>query len=473
MRSEQAFDRLIFLLVDGVPYDIFNGLVQDGDLPNIQRHVVERGGLKRAVSVFPSTTGPAFIPFLMGLYPGTANVPGIRWLSKADYGQPHRYHSPGICSYMGVDGLAFSKDLPTKSTLFNHFSSVSNIYNLLTQGCPSSRNLTRRVKLPMYAYAHFGHRWKHVDAVASKMLLKAVDEGDEFVMCLFPGVDGYSHLSHTRSDAVLASYRAIDTTVGDLCHSLQQSGTYERTLIVITSDHGMSNTHTHIDIPRSLDGHGWRCLHYPLLWKRNVKCASFISGNGMGHIYFKNTRNAWGGRLPAEQLIEMGAAEALLELEGIDFVAAQSGHGSIVVCKPDGTGEISYSDSKISYRYIGTDPLGYGKSYKRLSFREALVETYASDYPDGLVQLWQLFQSPRTGDLVVSAQPGYDLRARYEYPQHYSTHGALAAPQMYVPLATNMPLTTEYVRTVDVFPTILAQFGQTLADSEIDGQVLT
>ena len=101
-----------------------------------------------------------------------------------------------------------------------------------------------------------------------------------------------------------------------------------------------------------------------------------------------------------------------------------------------------------------------------------LAQTYNTEYPDGLVQLWQIFQGDRTGDLVVSAQPGYDLRARYEYPEHHATHGALNAQQIVVPLAINVPIETEYIRTVDLFPTVLSHFGHTVELSQIDGQIV-
>ena len=83
--TEPSFKRFVFILIDGAPYAVFRGLLEKGDLPNIKKYVVDRGSLNKAISVFPSTTGPAFIPFFMGLYPGTANIPGIRWLSKSDF----------------------------------------------------------------------------------------------------------------------------------------------------------------------------------------------------------------------------------------------------------------------------------------------------------------------------------------------------------------------------------------------------
>ena len=482
MPQKRPFTRFIFILVDGSPYQIFKDLVSDGALSNIKKYVIDRGSFKKVVSTFPSATGPAFIPFFMGLFPGTANVPGLRWLSKRQFQNPHRFRSPGICSYMGLDGLSFTQDLPRKPTLFDFFSPVSNIYNLLTRGCPPSQNRTRWIKPLVYTYAHFSHKWRFVNTIASQKLLKAVKAGDEFVMCLFPGVDTFSHLSHTTSPRVLDTYRGIDKTVGDVCRILQESNDFDNTLIMITSDHGMSNTHTHIDLPRHLDKDGLRCLHYPLLWRQQAKSASMVSGNGMAHLYFKGEngcngkmnkqQEGWGERLSIERLHGMGVIDPLLEIEGLDFVAGESENQSIIVKKKAGQGEITRQNGVFSYQFQGTDPLGYDTSHENLSYRDALSQTYDTEFPDGLVQLWQIFQGDRTGDLALSAQPGYDLRARYEFPEHHATHGALNAQQMFVPLAINVPIETEHIRTVDLFPTVLSYFGHNVDLSQIDGRVV-
>ena len=485
MASKYPWTRFIFILVDGSPYQVFNDLVEDGTLSNIKKYVIDRGAFKKAVTAFPSTTGPAFIPFFMGRLPGPANIPGIRWLSKKQFQNPHRFRSPGICSYMGIEGLSFIADLPDSPTLFDFFSPVNNIYNLLTRGCPPSGDLTRWVKPLAYTYAHFSERWRFVNAIASRKLLQAVKGNAEFVTCLFPAVDTFSHLSHTRSPHVMDTYREVDRTVGEVCRILQASKEFDNTLIMITSDHGMSNTHTHIDLPRHLDNLGWRCLHYPLLWRQRTESASMVSGNGMSHLYFKDRQNGngresiskpqngWGERLSFERLNQLGVIQPLLEIEGLAFVAGQSDDGAIIVQNRTGVGKIIREDETFSYQFQGTDPLGYGISYQNLSSRDALIQTYDSEYPDGLVQLWQIFQGDRTGDLVLSAHPGYDLRARYEYPEHRATHGALNAEQMFVPLAINLPIETEFIRTVDLFPTVLSQFGRTIEPSQIDGQIVT
>lgn len=483
MSSKRSWTRFIFILVDGSSYQVFNDLVQDDTLPNIKKYVIDRGVFKKAVTAFPSTTGPAFIPFFTGRFPGPANIPGIRWLSKKQFQNPHRFRLPGICSYMGMEALSFSAHLPDSPTLFNFFSPVNNIYNILTRGCPPSSNSTRWIKPLAYTYAHFSERWRFVNAIASRKLLKAVKGDAEFIMCLFPAVDTFSHLSHTRSSNVIDAYQEVDRTVGKVCQILQASKEFDNTLIMITSDHGMSNTHTHIDLPRHLDNSGWRCLHYPLLWKQKTRSASMVSGNGMTHLYFREEesengrstskpQNGWGERISFEQLNQMGVIQSLLEIEGLAFIVGQSEDGAIIVQDRTGVGKITCEDETFSYQFQGTDPLGYGIPYQNQPSRDVLIQTYESEYPDGLVQLWQIFQGDRTGDLVLSADPGYDLRARYEYPEHHATHGALNAEQMFVPLTINLPIETEFIRTVDLFPTVLSQFGRAVELGQIDGQVL-
>ena len=493
--TEPGFKRFVFILIDGAPYAVFKGLIEMGVLPNIKKHVVDCGSLNKAVSVFPSTTGPAFIPFFMGLYPGTANIPGIRWLSKSEFHFPHRFKRPGVCSYMGLDGLRFEADLPIGyPTLFDFFSPVSNIYNLLARGCPPSKNRTRWIKPFVYTYAHFSHRWRFVNRMAIRRLHKAVEAGDQFITCLFPAVDTFSHHFSTQSPQVMQTYQEIDTAIGHLVRTLQKARTLDETLILITSDHGMTDTHTHIDVPQHLDDGGWRCLHYPKVWRQGAVSASMVSGNGMTHLYFKNNSDGkgWGARTSFEVLQDTGVIGSLIELEGLGLVAGQSETGDIIVQSRTGQGKISChlqnkthenlqgaattfksADSlRFSYQFTEIDPLGYGVHYKNLSAREILRETYDSPYPDGIVQLWQIFKGERTGDLVLSAEKGYDLRARYEIPEHHATHGALIAEHLNIPLATNYPIVEPYIRSVDIFPTVLSLCGHTVAEHYIDGRVV-
>jgi hypothetical protein len=87
------------------------------------------------------------------------------------------------------------------------------------------------------------------------------------------------------------------------------------------------------------------------------------------------------------------------------------------------------------------------------------------------VQLAQIFEAGRTGDLIVTSRPGCDLRSRYEIPEHHGSHGALHREHMAVPLLAShsLPrLADGLCRTVDVYPTVLALMGMAVPNG-IDG----
>ena len=108
------YKRLIFVLIDGANYEVMRELLSAGDLPALSALAELGGGLKKAVTCFPSTTGPAYIPYFMGLFPGTANVPGYRWLSRAGYnGNGSRWTRPGLASYSGRERPASTATCPT------------------------------------------------------------------------------------------------------------------------------------------------------------------------------------------------------------------------------------------------------------------------------------------------------------------------------------------------------------------------
>ncbi|RKY61117.1 MAG: hypothetical protein DRP99_06835, partial [Candidatus Latescibacterota bacterium] len=97
-----GYRRTSIILIDGARYDVLSELVVGGKLPNLRKLDV-----RRAVTVFPSTTGPAYLPFLTGFFPGQLDVPGIRWLSKDAFARS-LLHPHARRSYMGYDAVSFT-----------------------------------------------------------------------------------------------------------------------------------------------------------------------------------------------------------------------------------------------------------------------------------------------------------------------------------------------------------------------------
>ncbi len=136
---------------------------------------------------------------------------------------------------------------------------------------------------------------------------------------------------------------------------------------------------------------------------------------------------------------------------------SRDGHGII---KKRGRNEYSYDVVE------GEDPLGYativedGKiAYREwLDDREWLSATCEAEFPDAPVQISQIFESPRSGDLIINSRMGWDLMR--EVPQHRGSHGGLHAGEMKVPLlvanSSYEMKPDQPLRTTDVLDILLA-----------------
>ena len=136
-----------------------------------------------------------------------------------------------------------------------------------------------------------------------------------------------------------------------------------------------------------------------------------------------------------------------------------------------GRARLRETDGGATIEYVrdGGDPLGLPDDLPmRMTAEAALAATFATDHPDCLVQIAQLYRSHRAGDIVVSARPGYDLRERYERPEHLSAHGSLHSAHMTTPLAVSAPVAGGPHRTADLFATALEWLGRPVPDG-VDG----
>ena len=121
--------KVIFLLLDGARFDILDQLIESNSLPNLSSFI-KKGSYNKAVSVFPSTTGPAYIPFLMGQYPGNVNMPGIRWLDKINFSK-NPFSSNAHRSYVGYENKFFNADIKKSfKTIFNYLPNSVSIFTI-------------------------------------------------------------------------------------------------------------------------------------------------------------------------------------------------------------------------------------------------------------------------------------------------------------------------------------------------------
>ena len=459
---------VLTILADGARTDIFERLLASGELPEIQRHVIDRGGYRRASSTFTSTTGPAHLPFLTGCYPGTANVPGYRWFDRAAY-RPGLPAGPWCMrSYNGPEAFLYPKDIdPRTKTMYELVDDSVNVFGVVTRGVKKGNSLFGRVKSPVWLWAHYGHDYSSADKLAARATATVVDRAPEFAFVVFPGIDWQSHYVDAEGPGAIASYRLVDRAVGDAAKKLRERGDYDDTLIVVCSDHGHSPVREHYDLPVRLEeDRGLRVAYHsvPALRVRDPEAVACVSGNGMCQVYLRGSRG-WAEPPSRDQVVALhpGLIDMLLAEPATDVVITRAREGGwLHVESRAGRARVRETGGG-GVEYVvdgGSDPLGLPELPARMTADEALRYTFDTDHPDALVQIAQLYRSPRAGDVTVSATPGYDLRERYERPEHFSAHGSLHAAHMSTPLAISAPVEDGPLRTVDVFATALDWLGR-------------
>jgi hypothetical protein len=177
----------------------------------------------------------------------------------------------------------------------------------------------------------------------------------------------------------------------------------------------------------------------------------------MLHLYFK-TNGTWAGRCEANQIRTEypGLLEELLAEPAVDLVISKDAQGWVTVESKKGRVRCREQENRITWENISGNPLALPSDQGAWSFRQVLEGTIDSPYPDSLLQVTQLFRSSRAGDLVLSAAPGFDLRKRFEYPEHKSSHGALHREHMMTPLFSSVPMARNHVRSADLYPSLLS-----------------
>ncbi|RYZ60269.1 MAG: hypothetical protein EOO14_07450 [Chitinophagaceae bacterium] len=466
----QTKKRVVFYLVDGARPDILQKLLDQKQLPNLAQIIAE-GTFRTATSCLPSTTGPAYLPFLTGHFPGTMNITGIRWFDKKEF-KRSRLNKLAMRSYCGPEAAFFNSDMrEEKGTLFEKIDKAYNVYNMVTRGLKRPNDLTPKGKGLLYTRAHFFLRHHPVDTKGHEAIMSFLNRGEdfEFLFAVFPSVDWDSHYHHFDDDRTVEAYKIADDSIGEVRRSLEKKGWWKDTLFLLTSDHGLSTTHTHFDVGDWMTKHDLRSVSYPVIWRRAPKSAVMISGNSFGsvhllnhegdHVLHKKEVQACLGR---ERLAAFVAEKA------VEFMAYRADDpNSFVIQNRSDAALVRKEGDRYRYHPETGDPLRLGGAIEVTGRRAALEATFGTDFPDALVQVAQLFQSRRAGDFIVCAKNGFDLRDFWEYPEHKGSHGSLDKEHMLVPLVFNQKLQAVHpARTADLYATILHWLGQAVPPSE-------
>jgi hypothetical protein len=452
--------QVVVIIADGVRPDVLTAAIERGDLPALAA-LRNEGSMSTITSTFPSVTGPAYTPFLMGRYPGSVGLPGLRWFDRTR--RIGRF-SGFSRSYVGIDMRFVDKDIdPASPTIFELVKPSFGALSVITRGLRRGDRLGQSPRFIVRATTtHFRGNvrgWLAIDAAIGERAARRLrTDRVRYAFIALTGVDKTSHARGHANAIVISALKIVDDTVAEIRHDAERDGRWGKMQLWVGSDHGHSAVRQHEDLVRLNNEWGYHTLAHPWAFNPTADVAVMVSGNAMAHLYLdldRTTRQWW----PTLRDKWRGLVDRLLERPSVDLAIFSTSASSCEIRgRGRGSATLSWEDSRFTYRPNTGDPLCIG-TRESIDDATAYDATIKTDYPDSLVQIAHLVASSRSGDIILSAARDWDYRARYEPIPHVSSHGALHRDHMLVPLLLNRAPKRQPRRTVDTMPSALTALG--------------
>ncbi len=488
--------RVVIFLIDGVVGDTFYDMAEANKLPHVKKHLYDRGRVVRnAQTVFPTVTGTAHLPILTGEGVERHNIPGLRWFSREKLIY-RDYVGPGA-AYINFeigDVKMLGELFPEKKIFF--------VFEVINKGIVELYPLDIEA-VPMKAGWH-----KVADMAAVQGAMTRFIPGrkpPDITLIWLPGPDKAIHHYGPGSEEYRGELIYVDKQIGRFIERLQYLGIYEDTTLILVSDHGGYDSGSHDVLADFLEAQGFKVLDLttpqsflpdipylavPLSYPREVAdlldwsvfpgfdVVVAVTGNGMAFVYVRGP-GGWGDRPEYGDLRNYGPDKfdfigELVRRESVDLIFARDGE-AYYIFSDEGTGrfESRTEDGELMFRYRvseGRDPVGYAEEERTRNLigrwvaeEEWFRLTYDYRYPDIFYHVYSVFQSERTGDLIVTAREGWSFRK--EFPAAFNgDHGPPTRSNIIVPLVVAGPnFTREFVemgRTSEVVDYISTALGE-------------
>ena len=475
---------MLLLVLDGIRPDVLQAAIRDGEAPTLGFLVDKGEAIWDAVSVFPSITPAATAAIVTGAPPADSGIVGHAWYDREEgrvivYGAKREtVISTGPIKVLhnnvwrmnredlraatlfetlhdnGIDGACVNfpvrrgpHEHPVRLRSVKNFANRSEFLDTSVDGPKEyylgdlfysrDRGLHGRAGIGGIARSIGIH-----DEYAAKVGAMLLEEkAAPFTLVYFFKGDS---IAHRRGLAAQRRYVAtLDAYVAEMFEAI---GGLEKALeeyaFLALSDHG----------------------HTPLLpSRRRYVPLARILGNG--------TITGARARLGPEKVVAIpnGRSAFLYLAEGVDRETVVSGVLSrrgvdLAAWRDDDWGVVRRHDRELRFRpaAVGAQD-ATGRTWElsgdpRAADLEIMGDRIRyGEYPDALERLWGCLRSPRCGDVVLSATPGYTFGEVSGTFHYRSDHGALHVSDSNIFMLANG--LTAPRRITDITPTLLAHFG--------------
>lgn len=488
---------VVFLIIDGVNRDFLFELLNKGELPILKKYFVDEGAtFTDAVTVFPSASAGAYQSFITGLFPGHAGIPYLEWFNRTQLKpikylsvKGHKHINANFLNWRALldpDEPALRKPTTIFELLGNHPSAAvySEFYlgakthmpKLPVAGIWSTFVSRRVVELDKYAWLN-----------TFKLFNNPIEEIPRLTLVGFYSEDEYGHEEGAKSEYVKFALKYFEDQLEKFIGILKMRGIWEKTYIIVASDHGMHNIKGTFNLKRYLKEKGFNLVNNNP-HKKNANVYVSARGVSSAQVYIKG-KGGWETRPSLKEMKGikckngqiLDIIEAIKNAEPTDILAVRDGHHKIHVYSKTSHAVIIWEEveGRDWYGYIPDnltdDPLGYSKDKKLRALiisgmhepSEWGPKSAKTDYPDAITQLGQIMRDGRAGDIIISSRDWSFYRLKK------ATHGTLHSSAMHFPILMRGPTvprgTYGFMRSVDMYPTILGWFGLEVKEDHHDG----
>lgn len=497
----QIKDRYVFLIIlDGPRVGDMETLVAAGKLPTIKETFFEKGArFQTGTSAFPTTSAPNHQAIMTGIFPGRNGIPALSWLDRSNK-KVLTYLSPGGLKHLQSDLFNWrslfnpkAEFTDTPNTLYNALYGQPT-FNSFEQVAAGATTFQPKSLISYGAEYLIAKNYEYTDFKTAQITLRELSKTPlnkfpRLTAVAFYTLDMILHFEQPSSERVVYSYQHLDIFLKELKNLLHKKGVLHKSVFVLTGDHGF-----HVTVDKKLNLANF-------LIKEGINATNstqfqesqaVITGRRIGsNVINLKLDPSWNQSATLDDWEKIRSKtdptknilEALLNHPGIALLVGPRKPGLVELRTTKGRAQIVHSRIAGEDYYQYKVPRGFADPFK--ASNRVLTRIYTSpilqqkqgtlfegnDRPDSLVLASSLFEDGRSGGLVVSLSPGWNMTIK-----KLGTHGTFRGEDIRVPIWLSgsgiRPGTYKFARTVDIYPTLLYLMGVAFDSENIDGRVL-